>query len=61
MENVRYHCAKAEDVMKNITKSVIGSEDVVAVVDPPRGGLRMCNMNLFVVICMPPDRRSWGI
>jgi len=37
---VTFKCAKAEDVMKEVTKSVWGSEDVVAIVDPPRGGLR---------------------
>ncbi|KAL4223292.1 tRNA methyltransferase 2 [Mactra antiquata] len=37
--NVTYHCAKAEDVMKDITKSLYGSTNVVAIVDPPRGGL----------------------
>lgn len=37
--NVCYHCAKAEDVMKDITRSVMGSTNVVAIVDPPRGGL----------------------
>ena len=40
ISNVKFHCAKAEDVMKDITKSVIGSSHVVAIVDPPRGGLR---------------------
>ena len=37
--NVKYQCAKAEDAIKQVTKSVTGS-DVVAVVDPPRSGLR---------------------
>ncbi|XP_045171290.2 tRNA (uracil-5-)-methyltransferase homolog A-like [Mercenaria mercenaria] len=37
--NVTYHCAKAEDVMKDITRSVTSSSDVIAIVDPPRGGL----------------------
>ncbi|XP_060605799.1 tRNA (uracil-5-)-methyltransferase homolog A-like [Ruditapes philippinarum] len=39
ISNIKFHCAKAEDVMKDITKSVIGSSNVVAIVDPPRGGL----------------------
>lgn len=32
--------------MKDITKSVLGSTDVVAIVDPPRGGLR--EFSLFI-------------
>ncbi|XP_052801988.1 tRNA (uracil-5-)-methyltransferase homolog A-like [Mya arenaria] len=47
VDNVVYHCAKAEDVMKDITKSVFGSEDVVAIVDPPRSGL---HTNVVVAI-----------
>ncbi|WAR03771.1 TRM2A-like protein [Mya arenaria] len=48
VDNVVYHCAKAEDVMKDITKSVFGSEDVVAIVDPPRSGL----LETITVICL---------
>ena len=37
--NAEFHCGKAEDVMADLMKSV-ANDDVVAVVDPPRGGLR---------------------
>ncbi|XP_052260263.1 tRNA (uracil-5-)-methyltransferase homolog A-like [Dreissena polymorpha] len=37
--NVEYHCAKAEDIIKEVTRSVRGSDEVVAIVDPPRSGL----------------------
>ena len=50
ISNVKFHCAKAEDVMKDITKSVIGSSHVVAIVDPPRGGLRKY-LNVYPGLC----------
>ncbi len=37
--NVKYYCAKAEDVIHHLMSS-LWSKDVVAVVDPPRAGLR---------------------
>ena len=52
-----FHCAKAEDVMKEITRSVGGTGDVVAIVDPPRGGLRMHSrlitlpVTVFLAVC----------
>lgn len=37
--NVEFHCGKAEDVLPNILKR-FANEKVVAIVDPPRAGLR---------------------
>ena len=37
--NVEYHCGKAEDVLPNLLKRFT-NERVVAIVDPPRAGLR---------------------
>jgi len=39
IQNVEYHCSKVEDVIDEIIKSA-GSSPIVAVVDPPRNGLR---------------------
>ena len=41
IENAEFHCGKAEDVLPGLIKRLWGS-DVVAVVDPPRDGLRKC-------------------
>lgn len=50
--NVTYHCAKAEDVMANITRSLGSQEEVVAIVDPPRGGLHT-SVVLAIRNCRP--------
>lgn len=39
INNVRYYCDKAENVIGRVMKSVQSSKHVVAVVDPPRAGL----------------------
>ncbi|KAJ8311994.1 hypothetical protein KUTeg_009367 [Tegillarca granosa] len=39
IDNVRYYCDKAENVIGRVMKSVQSSKHVVAVVDPPRAGL----------------------
>ena len=39
LKNVEFHCGKAENIMKNVIGGYKYS-NVVAVVDPPRGGLR---------------------
>lgn len=38
-ENTEFHCGKAEDVLPSMVHK-LGGSDVMAVVDPPRGGLR---------------------
>lgn len=44
--NATFHCSKVEDVISKIISSLLSStetvEDIVAVVDPPRAGLREC-------------------
>lgn len=39
IENCEFFCGRAEDVLGTLGDKISGSE-VVAVVDPPRGGLR---------------------
>ena len=39
IENAEFHCGKAEQVLPSLIKRLRGTE-VVAVVDPPRNGLR---------------------
>ena len=38
--NIEFICGKAEDVLPTITNRFTGHANVVAVVDPPRAGLR---------------------
>ena len=37
---MEYHCSKAEDIIGQLTRPLQRNTDVVAIVDPPRGGLR---------------------
>ena len=37
---MEYHCSKAEDIIGHLTRPLQRNTDVVAIVDPPRGGLR---------------------
>ena len=39
--NITFHCGKVEDVINGVMKTLRAS-DVVAIVDPPRAGLRKC-------------------
>lgn len=39
IENCEFYCGRAEDLLPTLGEKITGSE-VVAVVDPPRGGLR---------------------
>jgi tRNA (uracil-5-)-methyltransferase len=39
IENCEFFCGRAEDLLPTLGEKITGSE-VVAVVDPPRGGLR---------------------
>ncbi len=41
IDNAVFYCGKAEDVLPGLMKRLWGS-DVVAIVDPPRDGLRKC-------------------
>lgn len=45
IENVEYHCGKAEDILPNILRR-FANERVVAIVDPPRAGLR----NIYIYV-----------
>jgi tRNA (uracil-5-)-methyltransferase len=47
IKNVEYHCGKAEDVLPDILKRFY-NDKVVAIVDPPRAGLRKKLFPLFL-------------
>ena len=41
IKNVEYICAKIEDAMKGVFNKIGRDEEVVAVLDPPRTGVRI--------------------
>eukprot|EP01059_Diplonema_ambulator_P016218 TRINITY_DN2757_c2_g1_i1.p1 TRINITY_DN2757_c2_g1~~TRINITY_DN2757_c2_g1_i1.p1 ORF type:complete len:594 (+),score=218.05 TRINITY_DN2757_c2_g1_i1:39-1784(+) len=58
VENVEYYCGKCEDLVEEILGRYKGDSNVVAIVDPPRGGLhkkvltflRNSNLQRFVYV-----------
>ncbi|RNA09498.1 tRNA (uracil-5-)-methyltransferase -like protein [Brachionus plicatilis] len=63
IENVEFHCGKAEDVLPNILKRFSKDDKIMAIVDPPRAGLHTkvvqalrkldCLKSLVYVSCNP--------
>ncbi|XP_071946281.1 tRNA (uracil-5-)-methyltransferase homolog A-like [Antedon mediterranea] len=39
IDNIEFHCGKAEDVMPSLTSTLENCKDIIAIVDPPRAGL----------------------
>ncbi|CAF0862793.1 unnamed protein product [Brachionus calyciflorus] len=64
IENVEYHCGKAEDVLPNILKRFGKDDKIIAIVDPPRAGLhtkvvqalrRLDNLKSLVYVSCNPE------
>ena len=66
VDNVAYHCGKAEDLLPDITNNMRHCLDVVGIVDPPRAGLRKLLLFLVLVLLkwqcsgMDPGFSNWG-
>lgn len=53
IDNAEFHCGKAEDILPELVARE-SSDDVVGILDPPRGGMSKCvRMCLcYVYVCV---------